>query len=318
MDYIELGKTGVKVSVAALGCGGHSRLGQHQGAPIESSIRVVHEAIDLGINFIDTAEPPFMEEIVGQAIKDRRDSVMISTKLHTDHAGVRTDATTLRSYVEGALTRLHSEVIDLFYLQGIKPSDYDYSVDELLPELERLRARGLIRFVGATESWAFNPDLEHSMLSRAVHDDYWDVIMSGFNLLNPSARRLVFPAAIAQNIGVFAMYAVRDLLSRPDLLREAIQRAIDEGVMDADAIDVSDPLGFLVHDGGASSVVEAAYRFVRHEPGVHAVLTGTGNVEHLRANVDSVNLGPLPEADLRRLASLFGHLTYFSANAPSD
>ena len=72
--------------------------------------------------------------------------------------------------------------------------------------------------------------------------------------------------------------------------------------------------GFLVHEGGAASVVDAAYRFARHEPGCHVVLTGTGSVEHLDENVRSINAPPLPGADLDRLRSLFGHLDHLSGN----
>ncbi len=315
MEYVELGRTGVKVSVAALGCGGHSKLGQCQGASIESSIGVVHAATDLGINIIDTSDTANMEMIVGRAIKDRRDSVLIASKLHTDRKdGSRIDAEILRTYVEGALTRLHTDVIDIFYLHGVLPEDYQYCVKELVPELDRLRERGLIRFMGATESWTFHADSNHEMLAQAVQDDCWDVLMAGFNLLNHSANRVVFPKAIEKGIGIFAMYAVRDLLSRPELLKSAIQEAINEGVMDSSTIDASNPLGFLVHEGGATSVVDAAYRFARHEPGVSAVLTGTGNIEHLRENVKSISRGPLPANDRERLVALFGHLTHFTGN----
>ena len=84
--------------------------------------------------------------------------------------------------------------------------------------------------------------------------------------------------------------------------------------------DSDDPLGFLVHpgghDGGASSVIDAAYRFVRHEPGVDVVLFGTGDPEHLRTNLASLLAPPLPEADRARLASLFGHLVGVGLDAP--
>jgi len=72
--------------------------------------------------------------------------------------------------------------------------------------------------------------------------------------------------------------------------------------------ETDNPLGFLIHAGGASSLTDAAYRFVRHEPGVHVVLFGTGNVDHLRANIASLLKPPLPAADRQKLAELFGHL----------
>jgi aryl-alcohol dehydrogenase-like predicted oxidoreductase len=316
MEYTSLGKTGLEVSVVGLGCGGHSKLGQLQGASIAESVRVVHEAIDLGINIVDTADTGGMEWIVGAAIHDRRDRVQVATKLHPSNkdSEITVDARKLRGYVEDALHRLRTDRIDIFYLHGVAPKEYDHCVAELLPELHHLRERGLIRFVGVTESWTFSGDTAHRMLSQAVRDDHWDVLMTAFNILNQTAVESVLQPALAKEIGVFVMYAVRDLLSRPKLLRAAVRAAIDEGVLDPKAIDADDPLGFLVQ-GGATSVVEAAYRFVRHTPGVSVVLTGTGNVEHLRANIASISRGPLPDTDIARLKSLFGGLTYFSGNA---
>jgi len=77
-----------------------------------------------------------------------------------------------------------------------------------------------------------------------------------------------------------------------------------------------DPLGFLIHEGGATTVPDAAYRFVRHEPGVNVVLFGTGDPEHLRTNMASILKPPLPEADRRQLAELFGHLVGVGLDAP--
>jgi L-galactose dehydrogenase len=63
-----------------------------------------------------------------------------------------------------------------------------------------------------------------------------------------------------------------------------------------------------VHEAGAANLIEAAYRFVRHEPGVDITLFGTGDSEHLRRNVASLLKPPLPQADRDQLAKLFGHL----------
>src|SRR6478735_7843727 len=80
MDMVKLGRTGLNVSVACLGCGGHSKLGQARGASIAHSVGIVHAALDAGVNFIDTAAVYKTEPIVGEAIKGRRDKVVISTK----------------------------------------------------------------------------------------------------------------------------------------------------------------------------------------------------------------------------------------------
>jgi L-galactose dehydrogenase len=79
-------------------------------------------------------------------------------------------------------------------------------------------------------------------------------------------------------------------------------------------LNPDDPLDFVVRDGEASTVSEAAYRFCRHEPGVHVVLTGTGNPDHLKANVEAIMKPSLPEPILHRLADIFGNVDWISGN----
>jgi hypothetical protein len=72
--------------------------------------------------------------------------------------------------------------------------------------------------------------------------------------------------------------------------------------------DDPNPLGFLIHEGGAISLTDAAYRFARYEPGIDVVLFGTGDVHHMEANIASLNRQPLPAADRQKLIDLFSHL----------
>jgi len=71
-------------------------------------------------------------------------------------------------------------------------------------------------------------------------------------------------------------------------------------------VDARDPLGFVTAHPGVKSLTEAAYRFCRHEPGAHVILTGTGSVEHLRENVESILAPKLPSEITARLAEIFG------------
>ena len=89
------------------------------------------------------------------------------------------------------------------------------------------------------------------------------------------------------------MFAVRNIFSRPDRLAATMRELADAGQLPHGSRQ-PDPLGFLVHEGGASSLIDAAYRFVRHEPGVDVVLFGTGGA-HLRSNIDSILRPPLPK-----------------------
>jgi L-galactose dehydrogenase len=110
------------------------------------------------------------------------------------------------------------------------------------------------------------------------------------------------------------MFAVRKALATPDGVRRVVAGMHERGEVSGDAIDLDDPLGFLLDGTGATSLAEAAYRFARHEPGCHVVLTGTGSVDHLDANVAAINAPPLPEPHQARLRTLFGHLATVSGD----
>ena len=314
MQYKILGRTGLNVSVAGLGCGGHSRLGQTYGNTHEQSVAVVNAAIDLGVNFIDTAAAYGTERIVGDAVRGRRDKLIISTKTgivswREPNEKPFTGAQVLE-HLEKSLSRLGTDYIDLFNLHGIVSSQLDHVAGEIVPALIRAREQGKILFLGITEH--FGADTNHRMLSAAIPMGVWDVVMVGFNLLNPSARRNVLRLTQAHNVGVQDMFAVRRALSSPEGLKEALDTIEKAGQLDRNKLQPEDPLGFLKQD--SEGIVDAAYRFCRHEPGIHVVLTGTGNVEHLKENVASINRGPLPPRMLARLEELFGQVDSVSGN----
>jgi hypothetical protein len=89
---------------------------------------------------------------------------------------------------------------------------------------------------------------------------------------------------------------------------------VADGRVDPSAFDPDDPLGFLLGNGKASGIPDAAYRFCRHEPGIHVVLSGTGDIGHLRENAASLARPPLPDDDLRRLRALFRNVDHVSGN----
>ncbi len=310
--FTTLGRSGLRVSVAGLGCGGHSRLGQTSGASESDSVAVVQRAIDLGINFIDTARAYRTETIVGKAIAGKRESVVLSTKvIPRDGQGLLRADGLVRS-LERSLERLGTDYVDVFHLHGVDLDQYEHCRNELVPALHRLQEQGKIRFLGITERFAGDP--QHSMLERALRDDCWDVMMVGFSLLNPSARERVLQPALERGVGTLIMFAVRRALSRPSELHKVVHDLVARGAIPSDGIDTDDPLGFLVSHDCARSVVEAAYRFCSHEPGAHVILSGTGKITHLEQNVAAIESGPLPRADLARLGELFGAIDFISGN----
>ncbi|MFW9895616.1 MAG: aldo/keto reductase [Candidatus Thorarchaeota archaeon] len=301
MKYTTLGRTGLKVSIMGMGCGGPSRVGQSTGNSEEDSIAVVKHALKSGINFIDTAESYRTERIVGKAIEGfNRENLVISTKKST--WGSLKPQDVLKS-LERSLENLGTDFVDIYHLHGVILKDYEFLVGEIVPNLQEMKDQGKIHYIGITER--FNADPNHSMLERALKDDIWDVIMVGFNILNQSARNTVLPRAIKNDIGVLIMFAVRLALSRPKRLKECINELIEKKQLDHEEIDNENPLDFLIHKEGATNLVDAAYRFARDEPGTHVILSGTGNINHLKANIESILKPSLPENDITKIRHLF-------------
>jgi L-galactose dehydrogenase len=306
MDYRTLGRTGLRTSVCGLGGGGESRLGLRKGSTEDQAIAVVRRAVDLGITFFDTAPNYGTEGVIGRALEGRRDDVVISSKtLARRKDGSLVDRAGVREALEETLRRLRTDVVDVYHLHRVRPEDYEYAVAEIVPELLALRDAGKIRALGITESTG--SDGRHSMLSRALADDCWDVMMTGFTFFNQSARDVLFPKTIERGIGIEIMASARSYFSRPEQLAAEIVRLSGEGLIGPDDVDPADPLAFLL--GEVRSLTEASYRFVAHEPGVHVVLVGTGNPAHLEENVRSLSAGPLPAEVTKRLVALFGHLS---------
>ena len=307
MEYPTLGRTGLRVSVAGLGCGGFSRLGLTAGLGEDHAIGIVRQALDLGVNLVDTASIYGTEEVVGKALRGvPRDSVVICTKT-SKPAGDKTFALAkILESLDGSLQRLGVDCVDVFQLHAVPPQAYDHVKNEIAPALLREKEKGKFRFLGITET---SPnDHEQAMLNRAARDDIWDTAMFAFNLMNQVARTQVFPHTLAHGVGTLMMFAVRSIFARPAQLSDAVKALAAAGLVPAELAARDNPLDFLLHEGGASSVTDAAYRYVRHEPGANVVLFGTGSPDHLRTNIESILKPPLPEADRARLAALFGHL----------
>ncbi len=308
MKYTTLGQTGLEVSVAGLGCGGNSRLGMGTGKSEEESIAVVHAAMDMGVNVLDTAENYETEGIVGKAVAGRsRDAVVISTKTLIRKKGERQTPRQVLAALEGSLRRLDVDYVDVYLLHAVAPADYDYALTEIAPVLLREKEKGKLRHLGLTETSPGDPTQQ--MLQRAVHDPCWDVAMFAFHMMNQGARRNVLPHTQAKGIGTLLMFVVRNIFSRPGELKRTMRELAEQGKVPSELAERENPLDFLLHEHGASSLTDAAYRFVRHEPGVDVVLFGTGNVDHVESNVASILSPPLPQPDRDRLKTLFEHLT---------
>lgn len=228
MDTVTLGRTGLSASVMGLGCGGPSRLGMATGKTEAEAVGIVQAALDLGINFLDTAEVYGTEVAVGQALTGRpRDTVILSTKVPPGQEERLTTGAEFKERVNGCLRRLRTDHVDILHLHGVAADEYAYAHAELVPALLSLRDAGKIRFLGITEAFASDP--QHQMLDLALEDDCWDVIMAGFNLINQSARARVLARTQEKEIGVLCMFAVRRALSQPEVLQKLISDLIAQG-----------------------------------------------------------------------------------------
>jgi aryl-alcohol dehydrogenase-like predicted oxidoreductase len=312
VDYKTLGRTGLRASVVGLGCGGPSKLGTKQDKSEADSIRVVREALGAGINILDAAESYGTEALVGKALREtRREDVILSTK-KTAWGDASLSKEAIAESLEASLKRLGTDYIDIYHLHAVLPDRYPTVRDEVVPILLDLKQQGKIRFLGITEM--FHLDSGHAMLELALQDDCWDVMMVGFSILNQSARSRVLSQTVKKNIGTLMMFAVRRALSNTLRLHETLRDLQNRGLVDLTKADINDPLGFLVHEGGATSMTDAAYRYCRHEPGADVILSGTGNVDHLHANIESLLREDLPKPDRIRLETLFARVDDISGD----
>jgi aryl-alcohol dehydrogenase-like predicted oxidoreductase len=151
-----LGRDGPEVSAIGLGCMGMSDFyGAHDDA---DSIRVIHHALDRGVNFLDTADmygTGKNEELVGKAIRDRRGDVFLATKFgnvrgpNGEFLGVRGDPDYVRSACEASLKRLGVDVIDLYYQHRVDPN---VPIEDTVGEMSRLQQEGKVRYLGLSEA----------------------------------------------------------------------------------------------------------------------------------------------------------------------
>jgi aryl-alcohol dehydrogenase-like predicted oxidoreductase len=315
MEYTNFGKTGMRVSVAGLGCGGASRLGKNRGMSKAESVALVRTAMDLGVNYLDTANSYTTEDIVGEAIKAvPRDQIFVGTKSLIRKDGRMLSVAEVVASLDNSLRELDTDYVDVFQFHAITPETYDDALNVYAPALLKEKEKGKLRFLGFTESPP--NDANQEVLKRAANDDVWEAIMLGFHMMHQNARHNAFPYTQEKGIGTLLMFVVRSIFSIEGRLQSDMKELAAEGKVPQWLADRENPLDFLIHDGGAASVIDAAYRYARHEPGADIILFGTGSVEHLKTNLASILAPPLPKQDTDRLEELFGHLYGVGLDVP--
>jgi aryl-alcohol dehydrogenase-like predicted oxidoreductase len=156
MDFRKLGKQGPTVSAIGLGCMGMSEF--YGSTNEEQSIRTIHQALDWGINFLDTADMYGMghnEKLIGRAIKDRRDKVVLATKFGNvrgpdgSFMGVNGKPSYVKASCDTSLKQLGVDVIDLYYQHRVDP---DTPIEDTVGAMADLVKQGKVRFLGLSEA----------------------------------------------------------------------------------------------------------------------------------------------------------------------
>src|SRR6202790_5137552 len=201
MKHIKLGD--LDVSRIGLGAMGMSTAYAGAGTDDDESVRTIHRAIELGVTLIDTAEiyGPFSnEELVGRALKGRRDQVVLATKFGlVSHGGkgpwhIDSSPANIRAAVEGSLKRLGTDHVDLYYQHRVDPNT---PIEDTIGALAELVAEGKIRHIGLSEAGG-----ARSRRAHAVHPI--TALQSEYSLWTRDPEAALLPLLRELNIGFVA------------------------------------------------------------------------------------------------------------------
>jgi len=302
MEYRNLGKSGLKVSVIGLG-------GNNWGWQVdeERAISVISQAIDLGVNFLDTAELYAMgksEEIIGKALKGKRSQVIIASKFGATHAPrdvvkeVPNDINDkggsrykIIKAIERSLRRLDTDYIDLYQMHSPDPTT---PIEETLRALDDLVHAGKVRYIGCSNfaGWQLSEAL---WTAKVCNLESFITIQSQYSLLRRGIEQEIVPCCQAHGIGVipFAPLADGFLTGKyrrgekaPAGTRAANIPPIGNMLLTDTNFDILDKLEAFAKERG-HNILELAIAWLISHPWISTVIAGATKPEQISANVSA-------------------------------
>lgn len=291
MEYRRLGKSGLKVSEIGLG-------GNNFGnwATEQTSINVINRALEMGINFIDTAEfygQGRSEEVLGKAVKGKRSEVIIATKFgHPKSVGPDQQGGSrhyIMKAVDASLRRLNTDYIDLYYIHHPDPQT---PIEETLRAMDDLVRVGKVCYIGCSNfaAWQLGEALWTSKLNSL---ESFIAVQSKYNLLDRSIERELVPCCQTYGIGVvpwgplasgFLTGKYRRGQEIPTGVRLANPPSIYRDILTDANFDKLAKLEAFARERG-HSVGELAIAWLLSYPWLGSVIAGAMNTEQLSANV---------------------------------
>jgi aryl-alcohol dehydrogenase-like predicted oxidoreductase len=310
MQLRNLGSTGVKVSPLCLGA---MMFGEWGNTDHDESIRIIHAGLDAGVNFIDTADVYSRgesEEIVGKALKGRRDNVVLATKIHGPMGEDPNEFGNSRRWiireVENSLRRLRTEWIDLYQIH--RPEE-DTNIDETLGALSDLVHQGKVRYIGSS---TFPPSqiVEAQWVAEKRARERFVCEQPPYSLLVRQIEADVLPTCKRYGMGVIPWSPLAGgwlsgkwrkgqeapQSSRADRLPHRYDLSIPANQRKLDAVEA---LAQLAEDAGLS-LIHLAIAFVMRHPAVTAPIIGPRTMEQLESQVGAAEV-ELSDAVLDRI-----------------
>uniref|UniRef100_A0AAU2K027 Aldo/keto reductase n=1 Tax=Streptomyces sp. NBC_00049 TaxID=2903617 RepID=A0AAU2K027_9ACTN len=302
MRHLPLGNSGLQVSAVGLGC---NNFGGRLDA--QATRAVVDAALDAGVTLLDTADIygglGGSESHLGQALKGRRDQVVLATKFgfagmdmkYGPAAGSRGGRAYIRRAVEESLKRLGTDHIDLYQLHSPDPAT---PIAETLAALTELVTEGKVRYIGHSNltGWQL---AEAAHVARETGAAPFVSAQNQWSLLERSAERELVPAALHYGVGVLPYFPLANGLLTGKIRRGAAVPAGSrlegrDAYVTEERLDVVEALAVLAEKHGRS-VLELAIGWLSAQPGCASVIAGATSAEQVRANAAAVDRPLEPE-----------------------